>query len=102
MWNPERSLPLIAAVLLVNMQSAVADSFRCGHQLIYSGDTAAEVLRVCGEPKHKDRGRETVRIDGTERTVSVERWHYRHSRRSLERIVRFHRGKVISISVAGN
>lgn len=100
MWTVERSVPLLAAILLVATQNAAADSFRCGQQLIYSGDTVAEVLRVCGEPKHKDRSRESVRIDGTERTVSVERWYYRHGRRSLERIVRIHRGKVISISVA--
>jgi len=92
---------LVSMVLLAAIQSSFADSFRCGQKLIYSGDSAAEVLRVCGKPKYKDRGRETVRINGAERTVSIERWHYRHSRRSFERIVRFHRGKVISISVAG-
>jgi len=101
MWCPERFTCLIAALLFFAMQTADADSYRCGRKLIYTGDTVAEVLRVCGEPKYRDRGRESVRIDGAERTVSVERWHYLHGRRSLGRIVRFHRGRVISISVAG-
>jgi len=90
----------MAALLFVAMQSAAADSYRCGRKLIYTGDTAAEVLRVCGEPKHRDRSRESVRIDGVQRNVSVERWHYRQSGRSLERIVHFHRGRVISITIA--
>ncbi len=76
-----------------------ADSLRCGRKLIRTGDSKADVLRVCGEPIAKDRGRATVRLDGGVRDVPVERWHYKRSTRSLARAVNIYRGKVVSIDV---
>jgi hypothetical protein len=78
---------------------AAADSYRCGRKLIRTGDTAADVLRVCGEPRYKDRGKESLRLDGGTQQLSVERWYYKRSRRSLEHIVLLHRGRVVAVEV---
>lgn len=75
------------------------DSFRCGRKLVHTGDTRAELLRVCGEPNHKDRGRAEVDVDGIRKSVSVERWHYKKSSRSLEHIVIVYRGNVEKVIV---
>ena len=79
--------------------SAFADSYRCGRKLIRTGDTSADVLRVCGQPEARDRGRAEVRVDGVAKRVPVERWHYKQGTRSLSRIVNIHRGRVVSIEV---
>lgn len=79
-----------------------ADGYRCGRKLIRSGDTAKQLLRVCGEPLRKDRGREVITIDGSRQTVNVERWHYRQSRRRLEHIVKLHKGRVVAVDVGGS
>lgn len=76
-----------------------ADSYRCGRKLIRTGDTSADVLRVCGQPEARDRGHADVRADGVSKKVSVQRWHYRQSSRSLSRIVNIYRGRVVSIEV---
>lgn len=92
---------LLCAAALLAATTAAADSYRCGRKLIRTGDTAADVLRVCGEPRHKDRGKESLRLQGATQQVSVERWYYRQSGRSLERIVLLHRGRVVAIDVGG-
>ena len=76
-----------------------ADSYRCGRKLIRTGDMSADVLRVCGQPAARDRGQAEVRADGVTKKVSVERWHYQRSARSLPRIVNIYRGRVVSIEV---
>lgn len=90
---------LVLAILLAMSSVTAADSYRCGRKLIRTGDSSADVLRVCGEPAAKDRGRADVREDGAIRNVPVERWHYKRSSRSLSRIVSIHRGRVVSIDV---
>ena len=77
------------------------DSFRCGRKLVHAGDTRAELLRVCGEPIHKDRGRVEVDVDGIRKNVSAERWHYKKSSRSLEHVVIVYRGNVEKV-IVGN
>lgn len=94
-----RTALLCAATLAATANDAMADSYRCGRQLIRTGDTAADVLRVCGEPRYKDRGKESLRVQGVTQQVSVERWYYRKSRRSLEHIVLLHRGRVVAVEV---
>lgn len=89
---------MLLTLLLLPIPGA-ADSYRCGRKLIRDGDTSADVLRVCGEPMARDRGRADVRDDGVTRSVAVERWHYRQSTRSLPRIVNIYRGRVVSIEV---
>ena len=89
------SLSLLVAAPL----AATADSYRCGRKLIHTGDSTADVLRVCGEPLAKDRGQADVRIDGVTRNVTVQRWHYKQSARSLGRVVLLHRGRVVAIEM---
>lgn len=90
---------LLLASFLVLPSTTVADSYRCGRKLIRTGDSSADVLRVCGEPAAKDRGRADVRDGGASRNVPVERWHYKRSKRSLSRVVNIYRGRVVSIEV---
>ena len=99
MARPVSKAALLVAALLCPSPEAAADSYRCCRKLIQSGDSSADVLRLCGEPRYRDRGQESVRLNGTRQAVSVERWYYKKSRRSLERIVVIYRGKVISIDV---
>jgi hypothetical protein len=90
---------LAAVVLAASLATAAADSYRCGRKLVRTGDTASDVLRVCGEPRYKDRGKETLRHQGSAQKLSVERWYYKKSRRSLEHVVLLHRGRVVAIEV---
>ena len=87
------------SILMCGAATCQADSFRCGQKLIRDGDSRADVLRICGEPLSKDRGRADVRLDGVSRNVPVERWHYKHGSRSLARVVNIYRGRVVSIEV---
>lgn len=95
LWPPLISIAVYATVT----PFAGADSFRCGRKLIRTGDTAAEVLRVCGQPRSRDRGQAEVRSGGVTKSVSVERWHYKGSSRRLWRVVNLHRGRVVAIEV---
>jgi hypothetical protein len=77
----------------------LADSYRCGRKLVRTGDTRQALLRICGQPDHKDRGQEQVRIDGRSTKAPVERWYYQKSKRSLQRMVVLHKGRVVSIEI---
>jgi hypothetical protein len=92
---------LATALMAATFAPAEADSYRCGRKLIRTGDSAADVLRICGEPKHKDRGKQLLRLQGTLQNISVERWYYKKSRRSLEHAVLLHRGRVVAIEAGG-
>lgn len=89
-------LPILWLALWLVSGPVVADSYRCGRKLIRDGDTPAEVLGVCGEPRARDRGRESISGQAGNR-VAVERWYYKRSSRSLERVVVFHQGRVVAI-----
>jgi hypothetical protein len=54
-------------------------------------------LQNCGKPVSKDSGHETVRLAEGRKNVRVERWRYKKSSRSLERIVMIYRGRVVAI-----
>ena len=49
-----KSLPLLAAALLLASATARADSMRCGSALVSAGDRAWEVEQKCGAPDHRD------------------------------------------------
>ena len=76
---------------------AAADSYRCGRLLVKDGDSAARLLRLCGEPRRRDSGVENVMIGGAFGPQRVQRWYYRKNRRSLEYVVMVHRGRVVAI-----
>lgn len=80
-------------------QPGAADSYRCGQKIVRDGDTSGELLRICGEPRHRDRGKAWVKVNGSLREVSVQRWYYKKSARSLERIVMIHKGRIAAIEV---
>lgn len=97
-----RSIPtlLVICLLLVSF-SATADSYRCGRKLIRTGDTGAEVIRVCGSPWYKDRAKQLLTLPEGPRKVSVQRWFYKKNERALERMVLIYQGKVVGIEVGG-
>jgi hypothetical protein len=90
-------LLLLVLVYGACVQTASADSFRCGRKVIRSGDSPADLLAKCGEPRHKDKGYEDLRGRGSQKKVRVERWHYKKSSRSLEQVVLIHKGRIIAI-----
>ena len=89
----------VMLLALIDTGTAQADSFRCGRKIIKTGDTSGDLVRACGDPDHKDRSQERIRIDGVSKNARVERWYYRRSGRSLERIVYIYRGRVAAIDV---
>ena len=97
--NKRHAALFLVGGLLLTGPDPSADSYRCGRKLIRSGDSTADLLRLCGKPRFKDRGVETVRIDGSLQEARVERWYYRKSMRSLGRVVLIYRGRVAGIEV---
>ena len=78
---------LLLAAVVGLADGAAADSYRCGRQLVKDGDSAARLLRLCGEPRRRDSGTETVMVEGAWGPQRVQRWYYRKNRRSLEYVV---------------
>lgn len=78
-----------------------ADSYRCGRKLIRTGDSTGDLIRVCGQPRHKDRGTEKIKLNGVSQNASVQRWYYKKSARSLEHIILIYKGRVSGIEVGG-
>lgn len=97
MQRSARALTL-SLLLTCCLQEVAADSYRCGRKLVRSGDSPADVLRVCGQPLRKDRSYEKVQEGGAVKSLPVERWYYRQGRRSLEHMVIIYRGKVVAIT----
>ena len=90
-------LPLLLAAVIGLADGAAADSYRCGRQLVKDGDSAARLLRLCGEPRRRDSGTETVMVEGAWGPQRVQRWYYRKNRRSLEYVVMVYRGRIVAI-----
>ena len=90
---------LAAAVFLPAL--ADADSYRCGRKIVRSGDPVSRLLELCGKPKRKDSGSETIEVSGVPRKVKVQRWYYKQGSRRLERVVFVYRGKIAAIEVGG-
>lgn len=76
-----RSLPrtgLVALLSLLPLAHAQADSLRCGSRLVSTGDSSADVLARCGEPRSRDSlgYREVVGEWGKRYEVEVQEWVY--------------------------
>jgi hypothetical protein len=82
----------------VFIDTAFADSFRCGRKIVRTGDSPADLLRICGEPRYKDRGYENFRGQASQKKARVERWYYKKSSRRLEQIVLIHQGRIVAIN----
>ena len=91
--------PALIIALSVVGSDLSADSFRCGRKLIKTGDSTGDLIRVCGEPRHKDRGKEKITLNGVVKNTSVQRWYYKKNTRSLEHVVLIYQGRVKSIEV---
>ena len=74
-----------------------ADSYRCGRKLVREGDSTARLLAQCGQPRFKDSGTEKIRINGALTSKRVQRWYYKKSNLSLERIVLIYSGNIVDI-----
>lgn len=94
------TLTIVSAALFM-AASCEADSYRCGRKIVRTGDSAAQLLRVCGEPRFKSRGSGEIEIRGVPRKANVQRWHYKKGQRSLERVILIYRGKIAAIEVGG-
>ena len=92
-------LAVLYCVLTLLIPDLSADSFRCGRKLISTGDSASEVLRVCGEPLYKDRGNANIKVNGVSKNTRVERWYYKKSSRSLEHAILIHKGSVVAVEI---
>jgi hypothetical protein len=101
MFKSPLLLSLLVVLLLFAVRESGADSYRCGQKLIRTGDSPADVLRVCGEPRHRDRGLEHIVLEGAPQRLTVERWYFRQGNRSLEHVVMLYRGQVVRIAVGG-
>jgi ribosomal protein S8E len=99
-WVRGRSPHFFMACLLVMslIDTAIADSFRCGRKVVHTGDSPGDLLQNCGEPRYKDKGYENTRAQGSQKKVRVERWYYKKNSRSLEQIVVIHKGRIIAIN----
>lgn len=94
-----RNLIIPLCLLALFSQELFADSFRCGRKLISVGDSAGKLARVCGAPQHKDRGKETILVNGIPKETSVERWYYKKSSRSLEHVIIIYKGRMAAVEV---
>lgn len=47
--------PMALAVALLLPMASVADTMRCGSQLLHEGDRLEDILRRCGEPAERSR-----------------------------------------------
>jgi len=92
-------IKVLCFILAVYGSELFADSFRCGRKLIKTGDSTSDLIRVCGEPRHKNRGEEKIKVNGVVKNTSVQRWYYKKSSRSLEHIVLIYKGRVSAIEV---
>jgi hypothetical protein len=99
MQRYRHEIKILFFVLAVYGSELSADSFRCGRKLIKTGDSTSDLIRVCGEPRHKDRGEEKIKVKGVVKNTSVQRWYYKKSSRSLERVVLIYKGRVSAIEV---
>ena len=92
-------LPLLFlfTILLYLPSQLLADSYRCGRKLVKTGDSVGTLVKKCGQPSAKDRGTERIRIDGVDRKKRAERWYYQKSRRSIQRVIVIHDGRIQEI-----
>lgn len=83
--------------------SALAESMRCGDQVVAVGDDKARVLRYCGKPELKERPQTKTRLladaHGEQRRqrVRTERWVYAMPGGQLSRRLVFVDGLVAEI-----
>jgi hypothetical protein len=71
---PNRT-PLLTLGLLLPALASAEDSWRCGQNLVNTGDRAFEVRQRCGEPALRDVVGYTTDDNGN-REMQIEEWVY--------------------------
>ena len=94
------TLAFLLTFLVMLPPAVCADSYRCGRKIVRDGDLASDLLRICGDPLHKEQTRQYMTVDGQYRKVGVQRWYYRRGARSLEHVVVVYKGRIATIDVA--
>lgn len=92
----KRLFLLTVFILLSNV--AAADSLRCGRKIVKPGDSGNALLKKCGKPLRKFSGKETVRDNGQQSSVTVSNWVYERSGKK-DMIVSVRSGTVVRIRV---
>jgi hypothetical protein len=80
--------------------AARADSFRCGTQLVQTGDRKYDVVGKCGEPAFRDTAPGTY-LPGIGPVDVIETWYYNPGPGRLLRVLTFHRGMLTAIRTGG-
>lgn len=88
----------VAWVCLVGVSGVSADTLRCSGGLVRDGDPAAQVLRLCGKPWHREQvaAAELRRLLGSNRKIKgrSQRWTYNFGAMKFIRYVYFIDGRV--------
>jgi hypothetical protein len=80
--------------------AVAADSMRCGSRLVATGDSAAKLLGVCGEPALRDAWQAPGGY-GLGTLAEVEEWTYNFGPQQLLRLVRLRQGRIERIEAEG-
>ena len=97
---------IVLTVTALLIQTAQADSMRCGKWVVNEQASAAEILDKCGEPQRKEIREEDVYsrnpagFTNKQGVKKIELWYYKRSSQALEMVVQSVDGKVISIQRA--
>jgi hypothetical protein len=115
----ERFVILSVVLVLMSHAAATASTFRCGTEIVTTGDTTAEVLIKCGKPDYAEEaasittgsfrkkrflderdGRETERTY-TETSVRVEHWYYDRGFHDFVYVLTFIGGRLANVKTEG-
>jgi hypothetical protein len=89
-----RVLAVSIALVAIALATPALGDLRCDHDLIQEGDSAAQLLLICGEPML----RQTIGVRETETSeVLIEQWTYNFGPGTLLQIVTIEAGKVAKI-----
>ena len=115
----ERFVILSVVLVFMSQAAATASTFRCGTEIVRTGDTTAEVLIKCGKPDYEEEAasittgslrkkrfideedrRQTERTY-TETSVSVEHWYYDRGFHDFVYVLTFIGGRLANVKTEG-
>jgi hypothetical protein len=89
-----RKTGIAIAFASIGLGGAAEAGMRCGNDLVQEGESAAQLLLVCGEPML----RQTIAVENTSKTEGiVEQWTYNFGPGTLLQIVTLEGGKIAKI-----
>lgn len=105
-----RIVPVVASVFCF-LFVLEAQAFRCGDEIVGTGDSKAKVLIKCGKPTHKEKGdaKKSTHAKGDKRSAadkrqsydkkqstakSVEKWYYNCGKNDFIYVLTFEGGVV--------